>query len=204
MSFDQFHLEMAASTWQLWCFAVMVLAMAMAVETDTRECRIPNVLVLFVLVSGVTLNVLGPVIGRGTPFGLAPSALGAGDALLGVLVGFALFLPMYMLRAMGAGDVKLMAALGAFAGPVEVIGLGLTILVAGGVLAVVRMLWTRQSRRVLSNMATVFGGWYTGERFDPATQSVGRMPYALAFALGLSAYSYWRFSGGAPLGQFLM
>ena len=200
MGTDLFHLGMAVTTWQLWCFAAMSLAMVMAVDADMREWRIPNVLVLLVLISGVVLNVLGPVTGHRTPFGHTPGALGGTGALFGILVGFALFLPLYLLRAMGAGDVKLMAALGAFAGPVEVIGLALSILMAGGLMVVVRMLWTNQSRRVLSNVVTVLGSLGAGGgRFDPATQSIGRMPYALAFAVGLLAYSYWRYAGGEPL-----
>lgn len=196
----QLHLDMAPATWQLWCFAVMSLSMVMAVEADMREWRIPNVLVLLVLGAGLALNVLGPENGGGTPFGHNPGALGAGKALLGVVAGLALFLPLYLLRAMGAGDVKLMAALGAFAGPTEVIGLGLSVLMAGGLLVVLRMLWLRKSRLVLKNIVVVFSSLGKGHsKFDAATQSVGRMPYALAFAAGLSAYSYWRFVGGAPL-----
>jgi prepilin peptidase CpaA len=130
--------------------------------------------------------------------------LGAGTALLGVLVGLALFLPLYLLRAMGAGDVKLLAALGAFMGPVEVIGLALSVLVAGGLLAVLRMLWAGKSRLVLNNVKLVLGslGGGASPRFDPATQSADRMPYALAFAGGLLAYGYWRLSGGTPLVSF--
>ena len=127
-------------------------------------------------------------------------SLGASGALLGALAGFALFLPLYLLRAMGAGDVKLMAALGSFVGPMEALNLTLSILVMGGVLAVLRMLWSGKSRLVLSNVMLVLSGLRGGARqFDPVTQSADRMPYALAFAGGLMSYGYWRFIGGAPL-----
>jgi prepilin peptidase CpaA len=105
-----------------------------------------------------------------------------------------------MFRAMGAGDVKLLAALGAFAGPVEVINLALSVLIVGGLLAVARMLLSRNSKLVFSNVKLVLSGITGGaSRFDPATQSADRMPYAVAFAGGLLAYGYWRLSGGAPL-----
>lgn len=198
MSFD-----LTPATWQLWCLATLALAMVMVVEADVRERRIPNVLVLLVLCAGVALNAAGPANGREGLFSHFPGALGASRALLGVMVGLALFLPLYLLRAMGAGDVKLMAALGAFTGPVEIISLALSVLVAGGLLAVVRMLWTQKSRLVLSNVKLALSGLVLGARlFDPATQSADRMPYALAFAGGLLAYGYWRLSGGAPLISF--
>lgn len=195
------RLDITPATWQLWCLAVLSLAMVIAVEADTRERRIPNVLVLLLLCAGVVLNVLGPDNGRGGLFSHFPGALGASGAVLGALTGLAAFLPLYLLRAMGAGDVKLMAALGSFAGPMEALNLALSILVVGGVLAVLRMLWARKSRLVLSNVRLALGslGRGTSQRFDPVTQSADRMPYALAFAGGLLAYGYWRFIGGAPL-----
>jgi prepilin peptidase CpaA len=194
------HLDISPATWQLWCFAALSLAMVIAVEADTRERRIPNVLVLMMLCAGVALNVMGPDNGRGGVFSHFPGALGASGALLGALAGFALFLPLYLLRAMGAGDVKLMAALGSFVGPMEALNLTLSILVMGGVLAVLRMLWSGKSRLVLSNVMLVLSGLRGGARqFDPVTQSADRMPYALAFAGGLMSYGYWRFIGGAPL-----
>ena len=193
-------LDITPATWQLWCYSVLALAMVMVVESDVREHRIPNVVVLLLLCAGVILNAVGPANGRESLFSHFPGALGAGQAMLGALVGLALFLPLYLLRAMGAGDAKLLAALGAFAGPVEIISLALSVLVVGGLLAVARMLWTRKSRVVLGNVKLVLlslGGG-AGRQFDPATQSADRMPYALAFAGGFLAYGYWRTSGGAP------
>lgn len=196
--------DFTPASWQLWCLAILALAMVMAVEADMRSHRIPNVLVLLMLGAGIALNGLGPDNGRGGLFADFPGALGAGGAALGALAGLALFLPLYALRAMGAGDVKLMAALGSFTGPLEALNLALCILAAGGVLAVVRMLWAGKSRLVLSNVKLVLGGVTslrgggTARAFDPATQSAERMPYALAFAGGLLAYGYWRLSGGPP------
>lgn len=195
------HLDISPATWQAWCFAVLALSLLMVVETDTRERRIPNVVVLGMLGAGVALNVLGPANGGGGPFSRFPGALGWDGAALGILAGFALFLPLYLLRAMGAGDVKLMAALGGFAGPAEALNLALSILVMGGVLAIVRMVWRRKSRLVLGNVVSVLSGLAAGagRQFDPATQSADRMPYALAFAGGVASYAYWRLVGGAPL-----
>ena len=185
------------ATWQHWCFAILALAMLMIDEVDVREQRIPNVMVLLLLCAGVFLNTTGPANSQQGPFSPFPGALGAAQSLLGVLVGLALFLPLYLWRAMGAGDVKLLAALGAFAGPLEIISLALIILIAGGLLAVARMLWRRNSRLVLANVMLVLGGGAAGG-FDLARQSADRMPYALAFSAGLLLYGCWRSIGGAP------
>lgn len=192
--------ELTPATWQLWCLALLALGMLMAVEWDVREHRIPNILILFVLLAGVFAHAVGPENGRGGIFNVFPGALGVGHALLGALAGLAIFLPLYLLRAMGAGDVKLMAALGAFVGTGEVIGLALCVLVAGGVLAVFRILLKRNARLVFTNVKLIFIGMgHGGARFDPATQSVDRMPYALSFATGLAAFSYWRLTGGMQI-----
>ncbi len=51
-----------------------------------------------------------------------PGALGLWKALAGLGLGLLIMLPLYMLRALGAGDVKLMAMVGAFLGPNATIG----------------------------------------------------------------------------------
>lgn len=198
------QLDMTPATWQWWCFAVLALAMVMAVESDLRERRIPNLLVLLLLVAGLVLNVAGPDNGRAGPLDRFPGALGLAGSVLGALTGLLVFLPLYLLRGMGAGDVKLMAGLGSVVGSMEAVNLALSILLAGGGLALLRMLWSRRARLVLHQVAAVAGGWRQGgaASFDPRVQSGDRMPYALAMAGGLLAYGVWRFSDGQPPVQF--
>lgn len=197
-------LQQSLLQWQAWCYLALALTLVIALEADVRERRIPNVLIVVGLGAGLMLHLLGPRGYGGGVFSHHAGALGAAGWLLGAGVGLALFLPLYALRAMGAGDVKLMAVLGGYVGATEAISLGLVILIAGGVLATVRMLWSGNSRLVLSNVATVLGGVgdSTRPRFDPATQSVDRMPYALAFVGGLAAYAWWRSGGGLPFIRF--
>ena len=83
--------------------ALLVLAVLAAVW-DLRTRRIPNWLVLGGLIAGFGLN--------GFLFGLE----GLGIAGLGMLVGFGIYLVLHLLHAMGAGDVKLMAAVGSLVG----------------------------------------------------------------------------------------
>lgn len=185
---------------------VLVLLVLTALVIDLRQRRIPNTLVLLALGAGLVINLIGPQIwlhGSGL-LSTYPGAIGIKGSLLGALTGLAVFLPFYLLRAMGAGDVKLMAGIGSFVGPATAINVALFILVTGGVLAVVRMVWVRKTQLVLFNVATALGQWVPGTaaRFDPATQSADRMPYGVAMAGGLLAYGAWIFSGHAPLVNF--
>jgi prepilin peptidase CpaA len=201
-----FALNLTPAAWQLWCFSTVALTLVIALEADLMNSRIPNVLVLLALFAGCVLNTLGPANGREGMFGYFPGALGGMQALLGAAVGLALFLPMYVAGAMGAGDVKLLAALGAIAGPVEVLGMALCIAACGGVLALVMTMVRRRTALAWRNVVHIFEGALTlglqGQRFDPVTQTALRMPYALAFALGVSGYGYWRQSGHPVLLSF--
>lgn len=196
----------APETWQAMGLTTLALLVLTALVFDLRQRRIPNVVVLLALASGLLINLIGPQTWQSGAALLTvyPSALGAKGALLGALTGLAVFLPFYLLRAMGAGDVKLMAGIGSFVGPTTAINVALFILVTGGVLAVVRMVWVRKTQLVLFNVVTALGQWVPGSvaRFDAATQSADRMPYALAMAGGLLAYSAWIFSDHAPLVNF--
>jgi prepilin signal peptidase PulO-like enzyme (type II secretory pathway) len=85
-------------------FLALSLALAAAVVIDVRTRRIPNW-----LTGGLAAGGFGLAFGGGsvTPW----------QALLGLALGLALMLPGHVIGATGAGDVKLMAAVGAFLGP---------------------------------------------------------------------------------------
>ena len=198
--------KLAPDAWQALGLTALALLVLAAVVFDLRQRRIPNTLVLLALGAGFLINLIGPQIvlsGSGliTPY---PGALGLKGALLGALTGLVVFLPFYLLRAMGAGDVKLMAGIGSFIGPAAAIDVALFILVTGGVMAAVRMVWVRKTQLVLSNVFTALSQLVPGTaaQFDPATQSADRMPYALAMAGGLLGYGVWIFNGHAPLVSF--
>jgi prepilin peptidase CpaA len=103
--------------------AIMFGASAWAVSEDLTAHRIPNRLTGSLLVIGLILQFASG----------GWSALGQGA--LGTLIGLAVLLPLYLLRATGAGDVKFLAALGALLGPRGTLLAGVYTLLAGGLLA---------------------------------------------------------------------
>lgn len=200
------HFDMSPDAWQAVGLLALLLLVFAALVFDIKQRRIPNTLVLLALGTGLLINLIGPqAVHRSAGlFTSYPGALGVKGALLGALTGLAVFLPLYLVRAMGAGDVKLMAGIGSFVGSAAAVNLALFIVVTGGVLALVRMVWARQSRLVMRNVVTALGQMLPGSAgsFDPATQSVDRMPYGVAMAGGLLAYGAWIFSGHYPLVNF--
>jgi len=96
---------------QLVATVVLIGLLGVAVVSDLRRHRIPNLLILV----GLALGLAGQTYSGGIS--------GMGDGLMGLLIGFALFLPMYALGGMAAGDVKLMAMVGSFLPPITPCGL---------------------------------------------------------------------------------
>lgn len=164
---------------------LLLLILGLATYCDLRYHRIPNALSIGGAVAGFILYLHG--------FG----GQGALLALGGIGVGLGLFLPLYALGGMGAGDVKLMAAVGAFLGPAQTaLAVGLS-LIAGGVLALVVLLVRGGLMRALARYGSTFRTLiYTGRPglsyVPPAAgeAAASRFPYALAIALG-SVAAVW-------------
>lgn len=197
------RLYLNVSAWQFAYGLTLSFFMLVASAEDIQRKRISNILVFMMLCAGIIFNTLElPTNTPAMAYHLGP--IGAPLALLGSLVGLVLLLPLYLARGLGAGDVKLMAALGSFLGPVDIINLTLVILVTGGCAAVVRMVWIDKTQLALSHVAELITLVTNGksQSFDPSTQSVERMPFVPAMALGTLIYAGWRWTGGAPFIHF--
>ena len=132
--------------------------------TDLRWRRIPNGLTLGTALVGLALNVW------------LTGASGGVTALLGLLLGLALLLPFYVLRAVGAGDVKLLAALGAVLGPQALIAVALYGAVVGGLMSAVILLGRGRLMLTLNELVV--------QRTLPS-RSGATAPYAVAIASGV-------------------
>ncbi|KAB8040165.1 A24 family peptidase [Janthinobacterium aquaticum] len=147
---------------------LLLLFVALAAASDLARRKIPNRLVLAGIVVALGLH------GWQAPGNAAPLLFWLG----GMAAGFFLFLPLYLLRGMAAGDVKLIAMAGAFAGPWATVQIALATFVLGGLMALLIIGWQGQWRacaRNLRRLLAAAGG---------PQASVGNMPYGLAIALG--------------------
>jgi len=147
---------------------------------DVRTHRIPNWLVLLGGVTCIGGQMIQPAL---LGFGIA-------GALKGIAVGFALLLPLYLVRATGAGDVKLMAMVGAFLGPWGVASAALLSFIAGGVLALSVALARGALGQLFANLRTMLYGTLLSAMTTGKTMittppaSVGKLPYGVAIAIG--------------------
>jgi prepilin peptidase CpaA len=179
---------MSTSLTSLLPLLVLGLALAAAVWHDVKARRIPNSLILAGSAGAILLHLALPA-GAGL-FRDPAGSPGLLTALAGFASGLLLLLPFYLLRALGAGDVKLMAMTGAFLGPAGVAGATLLSMLAGGILALAVALWCGQLRPVVENVGHMLrsvllrslGG--VDARLDAPAGTTGQLPYAIAIACG--------------------
>jgi prepilin peptidase CpaA len=162
-----------------------------AVWRDIQTRRIPNRLVLAGALLGLALHTLLPH-GAGL-FQANPGALGPLASLGGAMLGLLLLFPFYALRALGAGDVKLMAMVGAWIGPWPVVGATLLTMIAGGVLALAAALLSGTLSKVLANVRNMMERLFIstmagqGTVLPPPPEVTGKLAYASAIACGTGA-----------------
>lgn len=174
----------------------MVLLLLAAVREDIRYHRIPNLFVFWGAGLGILLNVFIPE-GLGFASHL-PGGAGFLSSIEGLAIGLAVMLPMYLFRVMGAGDVKLMAMVGAFLGPVDVLGAILATFLAGGVLSIAYAWKIGVLRRTLQNIWFILyssavklsGG--SAPTLEDAPEAAAKFPYAVAIAVGTLGYLVWK------------
>lgn len=156
-------------------FALLVPLAALITYYDVRYRRIPNAFVLAALVGGVSAHAaLGGLGGLGTSLG-------------GLAVGFGIMFVLHVFGAMGAGDVKLFAAIGAVIGSSLVVPTFLVVLLTGGALAVVTMVRGGFARETLWRVAQIFVGLLPGwemPRFAVPADRRHTIPYGVAITFG--------------------
>jgi prepilin peptidase CpaA len=170
----------------------LVMLLVRAAWADIKSHRISNELVFFGAGLGLFLNSALP---EGFGFvSMLPGALGFWKSLGGLGLGLVILLPLYMLRVMGAGDVKLIAMVGAFLGPNAIIGVILMTFIVGGFLSLLIVLRHKTLGRLASNlrsmMTTVYLKIILHEMpiVEAAPISAGKSPYGVAIAGGTFVY----------------
>jgi prepilin peptidase CpaA len=131
-----------SSVW-LWAAFLAVCAGGM----DWRYRRIPNWLTVPGLVVGIAVN----TVLSGWP--------GAKASLLGAGLGLLILLPFVLIRALGAGDFKLVGALGAFLGPGRLVDMLIVSMLVAGLMAAVLIVYKGRVRQSLRNMGHMLGSF---------------------------------------------
>jgi len=165
---------------------VLLLSVLVASFTDLRSRRIPNWLTVSTLVLGFVLNALIAY----------PSPLdGVWLAAKGFALAFVLNLAMYMLHMTGAGDVKLLAAVGAMVGCSDFVGIFLLSAAIGGVLAIILVLMKGRVQQTMWNLGYMMSElmkWHaphvTREQLDVGSAKALRLPGAVRICLGVVAF----------------
>ncbi len=160
-------------------FAALVVALVGgAAILDLRTRRVPNELVLLIAGLGVVAHLV-----------VGPPARELGLALAGLAVGLALWIGPFALRWVGAADVKLVAAVGAWLGPLATFRMSLYAGIVGGLLSI-GYLATGRHRAALSGLQAQLISFRVSQRFLPAGIAGGKsaargMPYTVAVLVGL-------------------
>jgi prepilin peptidase CpaA len=157
------------------------------------------VLVVAAVIDGLTLKVPNwltysfAALGLGAS--LAPGGLTPAESALGLLAGLAVLLPLYAIGGMGAGDVKLMAGVGAWVGPFVTLGAFVATVLVGGAIGLGMMLASGRFFTHAHRMCAI--GREILEVRDPARLSEAAaarkptmtlLPYGIPMAIGSIAY----------------
>jgi prepilin peptidase CpaA len=199
-------------SWPLW---VILAGMILAAVIDGWKYKVPNWLTFSLILSGWAL-------GLAHSFGLRPDGWDApdGQALTGVgtfwaslsctFLGFALLLPLLLIRAMGKGDVKMQMGFGAWVGAFFGWSPGWLIVVLafcaagiiGGIIAFGMMIYNRTYRQNVQNMQAILMDLAVGagvgkmaERGQQLRNRGPKLPYGIPLCIGFVGYlAYWVYS----------
>ena len=154
---------------------ILLLPLAVIIAYyDVRYRRIPNAFVLATL-AGVAINAIFA--------GFA----GVAASLGGCALGFVLMFMLHVFGAMGAGDVKLFAAIGAVTGAQLVVPTFIVVILTGGLLAVVSIIRAGMvmttMHRVLQILVGLLPGWQMPKFAVPADRK-HTIPYGVAITMG--------------------
>lgn len=160
---------------------LLLLFVTAAVLFDLRERRIPNWLSLGGASLAIGLNLV------------LHQLSGLWQSLGGLVLAFTIYFGLYWLRAMGAGDVKMMAAVGAIVGPWNWLVIFLFSALTGGIVGLVLVVWRGRFRRTVFNFSYLIyelvhlrAPHLRHEQLD-VSKGFG-LPHAVSVALGSVAF----------------
>jgi prepilin peptidase CpaA len=155
-------------------YSILIIFVLIAAIYDAATQKIPNWTSLVIVMLGLGWNIF------------SAEGLGIQDSGLGLLAGFVLMLPSYVFGGMGAGDVKLVAAIGSVVGVNHVLDVVLYSYMAMFVMAiffiVVKGDLVKLLRRLHTFVYGVFSGVLAYQKPDQSDAASSRLPLAPAIA----------------------
>lgn len=125
--------------------------------------------------------------------------LGAKTSILGACLGLGLLLPFVLIRSLGAGDWKLVGALGAFVGPQNLIALLFFAIVTAGCMALILIIWKGRVGVTLRNighlLASLLSFHLPGSEVSLDNPESLKIPFGVAVAIAAAIYTadrVWR------------
>lgn len=170
-----------------WHVKFVCLVLIVAAYIDGKQLRVPNWITFPMVFSGLLFNTLNP------------DGMGFLWALVGMFVGLLCLLPLYAVGGMGAGDVKLMAGVGAWLGWQTTLYSFAATAIVGAVMAIV-MVWYRKSFvKHYGNLLTILHEWKTLYRNPRELSRIAAerkpsmflLPYGIPICIGSIGYFFF-------------
>ena len=155
-------------------WGISLLAFVIALYFDLRFQRIPNQFCLIVVVIGFSLQLYLHQID------------GLLNAFLGLSLAFIILFPAFLIKAIGAGDVKLMMAIGTITGYQLIIWSIVYAVIVGALSSVLLAFYKTGWQGLKSTLIRYYQCFYLKQYFKPSEGEAAsfRVPYAPALALG--------------------
>lgn len=167
--------------WTVWGLVSLVLIVAAVI--DGRQLKVPNWITFPMILSGWLAS--GIIYGWG----------GVAASLWGTAIGLGLLLPAYAVGGMGAGDVKLLAGVGAWAGASQTFWAFVVSAIIGAIIAVIMVVVSRKWRHhqkqfvsILSEILVIRSPSKLSEIAAQRKPSMMLLPYGIPIAIGTIGY----------------
>jgi prepilin peptidase CpaA len=183
MAFPQAFFTAVIEHWPIW---IVTITLVVAAYIDGKKLKVPNLITYPMIVSGWIYSFAF--------FGWE----GLGWSLIGTVVGLALLLPAYAIGGMGAGDVKLLAGVGAWVWGTTTLYAFCVSAVLGGVIAVGMVLYQKAWQKhqdqfwmIWSEITTIRNPDTLAAIAADRKPTMMLLPYGIPIAIGTIAYFAW-------------
>jgi prepilin peptidase CpaA len=185
---DSFQ-ESLAHNWPYWFVTLFVIV---AAYIDGKELRVPNKITIPMIIAGWIYSMIAYHLnGEGWYVGL-------GWSLAGTAVGLATLLPAYAIGGMGAGDVKMMGAIGAWIYCSNTFYAFCVSAIVGALLSIGMILWAKQGQKhwnqffyIVNEIMTVKNPEALATIAAERKSSMRLLPYGIPIAIGTVLYFSW-------------